>query len=264
VRSPDAGAPLRWSLADAFLLDEASSLLKRPKTYGHVVVDEAQDLSAMQCRAIARRCPTGSTTVLGDLAQATAPAALGDWSHTLAAMGQPAARVVQLTRGYRVPAEILDFANQLLPSLDVPVSGATSLRSTPDSLQLRRTTDVHATLVTTLAEVVTREGSIGVICVDDDVAALRRAALRAGLDSATVEQGMEAHVTLVPVSLCKGLEFDHVVVVEPSRIADLPRGLNWLYVALTRAVSTLTVLHSAPLPPALGAADERIELGHVS
>ena len=102
------------------------------------------------------------------------------------------------------------------------------------------------------------------ICVDDDIAVLRRTMVRAGIDSTTVDQGMESHVTLVPVTLCKGLEFDHVVVVEPSKIADLPRGLNWLYVALTRAVSTLTVVHSAALPPALTGGDERVELGHVS
>ena len=262
--NPDPGGPIRWSLADAFLLDEASGLLKRPKTYGHVVVDEAQDLSAMQCRAVARRCPTGSTTVLGDLAQATAPAAVGDWSRSLRAMGQPDARLVELTRGYRVPAQILDFANQLLPSLDVPVGGATSLRNAPDSLRLRRTTDLHADVAAVLSEAATREGSVGVICVDEDISALRRATMRAGIDTATVEQGMEAHVTLVPVTLCKGLEFDHVIVVEPGRIAALPRGLNWLYVALTRAVSTLTVVHTMALPRALDRGPEQVELGHVS
>jgi DNA helicase IV len=264
LRNPEPHSPMRWSLADAFLLDEAIGLHKRPKTYGHVVVDEAQDLSLMQCRAIARRCPTGSTTVLGDLAQATSPAAAGAWSQSLSAMGQPDARVVQLTRGYRVPAEILEFANRLLPSLDVTVSGATSLRTAPESLQLRRTADLHAAVAATLADTATREGSVGVICVDDDISALRRTTLRAGVEVATVEQGMEAHVTLVPVTLCKGLEFDHVIVVEPARIAELPRGLNWLYVALTRAVSTLTVVHSDPMPPALGPHREQVELGHVS
>src|SRR3954452_13094972 len=259
---PGGTATRRWSLADAFLLDEAAGLLKRPKTYGHVVVDEAQDLSAMQCRAIARRCPTGSTTVLGDLAQATAPAAVGDWSRSLAAMGQGGARVVQLTRGYRVPAQILDFANRLLPSLDATVGGATSLRSAPDSLQLRPASDLSADVVATLFEVGTLEGSVGVICVDDDVAALWRAVHSAGIETALVDQGMESHVTLVPVTLCKGLEFDHVVVVEPSRMADLPRGLNWLYVALTRAVSTLTVVFSGSLPPALDGRHEQVELGH--
>jgi DNA helicase IV len=154
-----------------------------------------------------------------------------------------------------VPAQILDFANQLLPSLDVTVSGATSLRTSPDSLQLRRTTNLNADVAAVLSEVTTRVGSIGVICLDDDVAALRRATMRAGIDSATVDQGMEAHVTLVPVTLCKGLEFDHVVVVEPAQIVGAhARGLNWLYVALTRAVTTLTVVHADPLPVELSVA----------
>jgi DNA helicase IV len=240
-----------WSLADAFLLDEATGLLRRGRTYGHVVIDEAQDLSAMQCRAIARRCPTGSATVLGDLAQATAPAAVGDWERTLEWMGQPSAAVVPLTRGYRVPAEVLDFANGLLPSLDAAVEGATSLRQSPDALRLRRSDDVAGTIGLVVAELMSREGSIGVIAVDTEIATLRRAFRRGGIDAPLVDHGMEARVTLVPVSLCKGLEFDHVVVVEPATIATLPRGLNWLYVALTRAVSSLTVLHADSLPQQL-------------
>ena len=242
-----------WSLADAFLVDEAVGLLKRGKTYGHVVVDEAQDLSAMQCRSIARRCPTGSATVLGDLAQATAPAAVGDWRRTLSWMGQPAATLVPLTRGYRVPAQVLDFANRLLPSLDAHVEGATSLRHSSDALRLQPESDVSSAAAGVVADLMTREGSIGVIANDADVAALRRAFKRLGIDAPLVEHGMEARVTLVPVTLCKGLEFDHVVLVEPAAIAALPRGLNWLYVALTRAVTTLTVLHGGPLPHELAA-----------
>ena len=242
-----------WSLADAFLLDEAVGLLRRGRTYGHVVVDEAQDLSAMQCRAIARRCPTGSATVLGDLAQATAPAAVGDWTRTLRWMGQPAASLVPLTRGYRVPAQVLDFANGLLPLLDTTVEGATSLRRSAGALRLQRADDPVGAVGHLVGELTTREGSIGVIAVDAQVTALRRALSGAGIDAPLVDHGMEARVTLVPVTLCKGLEFDHVVVVEPAEIAMLPRGLNWLYVALTRAVSSLTVLHVAPLPRPLAA-----------
>ena len=242
-----------WSVADAFLVDEAIGLLRRGKTYGHVVVDEAQDLSAMQCRAIARRSPTGSATILGDLAQATAPAAVGDWRRTLTWLGQPAAALVPLTRGYRVPAQVLDFANRLLPSLDAHVDGATSLRQSADALQLQQADDLTSAVARVVAELAGREGSVGVIAADADVAALRRALKRLDIDAPLVDHGMEAHVTLVPVTLCKGLEFDHVVLAEPAAIAALPRGLNWLYVALTRAVSTLTVLHVAPLPHELAA-----------
>jgi DNA helicase IV len=242
-----------WSLADAFLLDEATGLLRRGRTYGHVVVDEAQDLSAMQCRAIARRCPTGSTTVLGDLAQATAPAAVGDWTLTLRWMGQPSAAVVPLTRGYRVPAQVLEFANGLLPRLDAAVEGATSLRQSAGALRLERSDDLTGALARILGELMAREGSIGVIAVDAGISVLRRALRRAGVEAPLVDAGMQARITLVPVTLCKGLEFDHVVVVEPADIATMPRGLNWLYVALTRAVSSLTVLHADPLPQPLAA-----------
>jgi DNA helicase IV len=248
-----------WSLADAFLIDEALGLLQQPKSYGHVVVDEAQDLSAMQCRALARRCPSGSATVLGDLAQATAPAAVGDWSRTLTWMGQPSARIVQLTRGYRVPAQVLDFANLLLPSLDAHVGGASSLRHAPGALRVRLSSDLTRDVAAAVAELVTREGSVGVICRDDDIRSLRRSLTAARVDVTLVDQGLEGRVTLVPVSVCKGLEFDHVVVVEPARIAALARGLNWLYVALTRAVTSLTVLHAEPLPRPLRGDGDGVE-----
>jgi DNA helicase IV len=242
----------RWSLADAFLIDEVSGLVQRPAGYAHVVVDEAQDLSAMQCRAVARRCPTGSATVLGDIAQATAPGAVADWTRTLALIGKPAAHVVALTRGYRVPAEVLEFANRLLPALEVAVSPASSIRQHPGSLRVRRVDRPHAATVAAVEELLGLEGSIGVIATDHDLTAARRALTTHGVPLGTVEHGMQARVTLVPVTLSKGLEFDHVVVIEPAHVAnELARGLNWLYVALTRAVTSLTVLHSGRLPGAL-------------
>ena len=115
VQRPPCGlrtAP--WTDADAVLVDEVAGLLERTAGYGHVVLDEAQDLSPMQCRAVARRLAAGSLTVLGDLAQATSPWSPSDWQETLAGLGRPAT-VVRLTRGYRVPGEVLDFANRLLP-----------------------------------------------------------------------------------------------------------------------------------------------------
>jgi DNA helicase IV len=99
---------------------------------------------------------------------------------------------------------------------------------------------------------VSMEGSIGVLGVDDDLAVVRRSLRSVGVDIDVVEHGMEARVTLVPVTLSKGLEFDHVVVVEPAHVvASHARGFNWLYVALTRAVTTLTVVHAEPLPEPL-------------
>src|SRR4051794_9798576 len=252
--APGSPGAIKWSVADAFLIDEVTGLLDRAPTFGHVVVDEAQDLSAMQCRALARRCPTGSATILGDLAQATAAGAVADWARTLALLGQPDGHTVALTRGYRVPAEVLDFANRLLPSLGVEVAAATSLRHAPESLRLHQAPHPATAAASRVAELAELPGSIGVIATDDHLAAVRRS-LRANsldVDVDVVEHGMEARVTLVPVTLCKGLEFDHVVVIEPAQIVDTQaRGLNWLYVALTRAVTTLTVVHADPLPPAL-------------
>src|SRR5262249_38710467 len=124
-RTPKAA---RWSAADAVLLDEAAGLIDRVASFGHVVVDEAQDLSPMQCRAIARRSVHGSITLLGDLAQGTAPWAARNWRDTLVHLGKPDARVVPLRTGFRVPEVVLGLANRLLPALGVDVPEAGSLR----------------------------------------------------------------------------------------------------------------------------------------
>jgi DNA helicase IV len=245
---PPSGSTPRWSLADGFLVDEAAGLLVRPRSYGHVVVDEAQDLSGMQCRAVARRSPTGSLTVLGDLAQATSPGALRSWKASLDLLGHPDARIVPLTRGYRVPAQVLDFANRLLPATGADVAPATSVRRGGDALFLVPVAIVASAVAEVVASLNTREGSVGVIATDEVLREAASVLRKRGIDTTSVEEGMTGHVTLVPVTLCKGLEFDHVVVVEPAAIAALPRGSNWLYVALTRAVTSLHVVHAQPLP----------------
>ncbi|HZZ97093.1 MAG TPA: AAA family ATPase, partial [Jatrophihabitantaceae bacterium] len=126
---------VRWTPMDGVLLDELSALLDGVSTYVHVVVDEAQDLSPMQCRAVARRCPLGSITVLGDLAQATTPWAPGDWAVTLAHLGHPDSTVRPLTAGYRVPGEVIDLANRLLPHVAVGVPAGTAVRAGVDALR---------------------------------------------------------------------------------------------------------------------------------
>src|SRR5204863_7635176 len=119
----------KWSAADAVLLDEAAGLIDRLPSFGHVVVDEAQDLSPMHCRALARRSEHGSVTLLGDLAQGTAPWATRDWRTILGHLGKPDARIVPLTMGFRVPAAVVELANRLLPALGVQVPAARSLRT---------------------------------------------------------------------------------------------------------------------------------------
>ncbi|WBB73337.1 AAA family ATPase [Micromonospora sp. WMMD1128] len=242
----------RWTAADAVLLDEAAGLLERPAGFGHVVVDEAQDLSPMQCRAIARRSEHGSITLLGDLAQGTAPWAATDWRESLAHLGKPDAAVVPLSVGFRVPAAVVTFANRLLPMLAVDVPPARSLRH-DGALGVRTAEDLTAATVAEVRAALAHDGSVGVIAADDAVDRLRAALAAAGVETATADDvETAARVTVVPATLVKGLEYDHVVVVEPAAIvAAEPRGLNRLYVALTRAVSGLAVLHREPLPAPL-------------
>src|SRR5690349_7176732 len=132
AKPPKTVKSAKFSTADLLLIDEAAGLMERESSFGHVVVDEAQDLSPMQARAIARRSEHGSITLLGDLAQGTAPWAAADWRDTLGHLGKPEAAVVPLTVGFRVPAAVVALANRLLPALEVDVPEAVSLRRDGD------------------------------------------------------------------------------------------------------------------------------------
>ncbi|MEU9369892.1 AAA family ATPase [Streptomyces avermitilis] len=239
----------RWSAADLVLLDEVAGLIEHPEGYGHLVVDEAQDLSPMECRAIGRRAVFGSLTVLGDLAQGTTPWAARDWSELLVHLGRPDAHVVPLTTGFRVPEAVVGLANRLLERLDVAVPAARSLRQDGE-LRMRQVVaaEVVAAVVESVREALAHEGSVGVIAADADIAAVREALSCAGLEPAGPDR-LGARVTVVPATVAKGLEYDHVVAVEPAAIAEAEsRGLHRLYVVLTRAVSRLDVVHARPLP----------------
>jgi DNA helicase IV len=245
-----------WTEADAVLVDEVAGLLERTQGHGHVVLDEAQDLSPMQCRAVARRLAGGSLTVLGDLAQATSPWAVADWAGTLAGLGRPDAVVHPLTRGYRVPGEVLDFANRLLPQIAPGLPPATAVRREPGSLSVRPVAAFAGALAEVVAGLAAAPGSVGVVCPDDAVPDALEALAAAGIDAAALtDDGEEAaRVAVVPATLVKGLEFDAVVVLDPAGIvAAEPRGMHRLYVVLTRAVSTLVVLHRGDLPAPLAA-----------
>ncbi|MEN3536440.1 AAA family ATPase [Microbispora sp. ZYX-F-249] len=244
----------KWTAADAALLDELGDLIERTPSQGHLVVDEAQDLSAMQLRALGRRCRTGSATVLGDLAQGTTPWSARSWKTVLDHLGQPSGEVTELTLGFRVPREVLDFAARLLPSVAPELAPPRSLRPGAGSLSVRREADVAAALPGAVRQALAQEGSIGVIAADADVPALT-----AALDAAQVPHAVlgpdstgDDRLLLVPATLAKGLEYDHVIVAEPAAIAEAEeRGLARLYVVLTRAVTSLTILHSRDLPEEL-------------
>ncbi|MCF1598567.1 HelD family protein [Streptomyces muensis] len=248
ARPPRSWKSARWSAADLVLLDEVAGLIEHPRQYGHVVVDEAQDLSPMECRAIARRAAFGSVTVLGDLAQGTTPWAARSWPTVLAQLGKPDAVVVSLTTGFRVPRAVLALANRLLERLDVAVPAARSLRGDGELRFRAADGDLPGAVVGAVRDALGREGSVGVVAADGDVDRVREALRAAGIEAGGADE-LGARVAVVPASVVKGLEYDHVVAVEPAAIvAAEERGLHRLYVVVTRAVAGLEVVHGRPLP----------------
>ncbi len=250
--APATVARARWSRADLPLLDEAAHLLERVTAYPHVVLDEAQDLSPMQLRAVGRRAAGGSLTVLGDLAQGTTAWAATDWGDVLEHLGKPDGEVRVLTTGYRVPSQVLELAGRLLPTIAPELPAPTSLRHVPGALRFVHGPDVvEAAGLAAAARV--GQGSVAVVAVSRRTLAQVGRRLDAhGLSSRAMDEAGTSDVVLVPADLVKGLEFDHVVLVEPAEVAAWGlHGLRLLYVALTRAVSTLAVVHAADLPPEL-------------
>jgi DNA helicase IV len=273
-----------WTEADLALLDEARSLLgtarRRPggdrpreqngavdedgaRAYGHIVVDEAQDLSPMQWRMVGRRSLSSSMTIVGDIAQATGSWAPASWSEVLNYLpAKRGSRVVELTVNYRTPSEVMDLASRVLEAAAPGMVAPQSVRTT--GMYPRVLAADTSSWAATVARVVAEEsvamrsesahgGTIGVICpptlVDEASAALRDA----GVEFGSLEAGaLDDTVTLVAVGAVKGLEFDSVIVVEPGRIVhESAQGLRALYVALTRATRRLAIVHSEPLPDAL-------------
>ena len=249
-KPPVSAKRARWTLADSVLIDEVNDLLERVPGYGHIVVDEAQDLSPMQCRAIARRAAMGSVTVLGDIAQGTTPWATATWAETLRHLGKPDATVEHLTRGYRVPAAVLDIANRILPHIASGVEPATAVRSDSAPVQFVRADRLGPAVLEAAKNALLEEGSIGIVVPDSLISTVDKALadIAHEVSNADAEESAEGRITVVPASIVKGLEFDHVVLVEPAAIATGSRGLQRLYVALTRAVSRLVVVHAEPLP----------------
>jgi DNA helicase IV len=257
---------------DAPLLDEARAILgPRPRrrrigdaddevrTYGHIVVDEAQDLSPMQLRMLERRSLNGSMTVVGDIAQATGQWAHRHWDEILEHLPQKRPpRRAELTIGYRLPAPNMALAARVLRVAAPDLRPPRSIReggAPPRIVRVPATDDLMATVVeATRSEVdAVDPGQVAVVCphslADDVSAALDRAGLAHGQ---ATRHGLEQQITVVPVGLVKGLELDAAVVVEPTAIVDEEaQGLRALYVSLTRATKRLAVVHQRALPDAL-------------
>lgn len=257
---PRTKGSAKWSLADAVLLDELADHISRTPSLGHVVLDEAQDLSPMQLRAVGRRCSTGAATVLGDIAQGTTPWATGSWEQSLEHLGKPGSHVEVLDRGFRVPAAVIEYAARLLPHMAPGLGVPVSVRDNPGRLAVTQANG--EALAVAAADAVAREvaepGSVGVIVPDAMVSEVSAALQGKGIGHGILgaDHGdIDHQVDVVPATVAKGLEFDRVIVVEPATIVaaepDERTGLRRLYVVLTRAVSALTVVHSAPLPTQL-------------
>ncbi|WP_406418055.1 AAA family ATPase [Streptomyces sp. NBC_00873] len=251
-----------WTLDDRVCLEELRYLItgETPRRYGHIVVDEAQDLTPMQARALRRRVARGgSMTVLGDLAQATGPYPYTEWDRLGTLLSDHGDwRVEELTTSYRVPAEIMEFvaplARTVAPSLPYP----RAVREAGTDAVRAIATEPWKLLGDTVAQAVrlvgTSDGrtlrSVAVI-VPDDSGWLDEIGRHMDEADGITEQERQA-VSVLAAAQAKGMEYDHVLVVEPATIADRgPSGLRQLYIALTRSTQSLTVLHTAPLPEAL-------------
>ncbi|GAB6902837.1 AAA family ATPase [Kineosporia succinea] len=267
-KPPRTAGSVRWSPADAVLLDELTDLTRRSPSMGHVVLDEAQDLSPMQLRAVGRRCSTGSMTVLGDIAQGTTPWATPSWEVTLEHLGQVGAVIDELDRGFRVPDAVIRYAARLLPSIAPGLNAPTSVRDSPGSLRVVRSDERWAEVERAVRDALTELGSIGLIVPDSLVPETAKRLRDSGIEhsvlgphgassdgDAQAEDPLSLRVSVVPATTAKGLEYDWVIVLEPTQIAaeepDERTGLRRLYVVLTRAVTGLTVVHEQDLPEVL-------------
>ncbi|GLY19415.1 ATP-binding domain-containing protein [Kineosporia rhizophila] len=244
-----------WSLADVALLDETDLLLNGSvPQFGHIVLDEAQDLSPMQLRSVRRRSRTGSYTVLGDLAQSTGPWARDTWDDVVEALRvRHPESIVPLTLGYRVPQQVYALAAQLLPHAAPAVEPLSVIRLGPAEPDLRRVPvgELGAEAVRAACEYAARGLFVGIICADEHRAAVVEMLNQDDVQYQDTRAGsLGKSINLVGATDAKGLEFEAVVVVEPeSIVSESTHGLRLLYVALTRTTKFLTVVHAGPVLP---------------
>ncbi|MFZ5869729.1 MAG: HelD family protein [Actinomycetota bacterium] len=227
----------------------------RTWAYGHLVVDEAQELSAMAWRVLLRRCPSRSMTVVGDVAQTGSAAGTASWAQVLDPLAEGRWRIERLTVNYRTPRQVMDLATAVVGAagLDVDVPGSAREGATdPVARRISGPGDVPEVVADELDEL--DAGLVAVITPDalaEEVVRLLVAKLGDDVVRAA-DDDTEAPVTVTTVRQVKGLEFDVVVLVEPAAVVEQsPRGVNDLYVALTRPTQRLVVLHSGELPPGL-------------
>jgi DNA helicase IV len=229
----------------------------RTWTFGHVIVDEAQELSPMAWRVLMRRCPSRSMTLVGDIAQTGAPGGARSWHEVLHRYVADRWKLAELTVNYRTPAEIMTLAVRILSEMDTDLAAPASVRSSGQPPFAR---EISGALATELPEIVAAElravdaGTLAVLLPSRrfDELGSQVAAAVPGAVVGTRSEGLESPAVLLTVEQAKGLEFDSVLVVEPAEIlAESSRGLNDLYVALTRTTQRLGIVHTGELPEVL-------------
>ena len=253
---------ITWSASDAALLDEARAVLgARPgkreedsiRTFGHIVVDEIQDLSPMDLRMLSRRSLNGSMTVVGDIAQATGAWAHQNWESILLHLpNRKEPHMSELTIGYRIPAPLMELAANVLKEAAPGLKPPSSVRAEGESPIF---VSVDSSL-DSLTEVIIEEqkkadsGNLAIVAANSQIEQIE-----ALLDKAEIvfgrpnRRGLDEQLTVVPVGLVKGLEVDVVIVVEPKKIIEEQiQGMRALYVALTRATKRVVVVHAEELP----------------
>lgn len=225
---------LRRSLAERASED-------RSWTYGHVVVDEAQELSPMAWRMLLRRCPSRSFTIVGDVAQSSSPAGTRWWPETMDPLFQAGWHLRELTVSYRIPAAVADAAQAFARAAGLPVSDMSAARDVDDAVTAVRAEQGNLALAGVEAAAAERDalaehegGLVAVIAPDALVGAI----------AAQVPDGID----VVSARDAKGLEYDAVVIVDPAGVATVPQDL---YVALTRPTKRLVLVHAGDLPAGL-------------
>jgi DNA helicase IV len=260
---------VKWSLADIALLDEARFQLgPKPRragkstdkdeirTYGHIVVDEVQDLTPMQLRMVTRRSLNGSMTIVGDIAQATGAVAPNTWEDVLEYLpSRKQPRVTGLSVGYRIPAQIMELADKVMHAATPGLRAPRSVREGDERPEFTRVSGGES-LVDAVVEAARKlralgqAGNAAVVCPDSLTQTLSDALISAGIEHGIANTtGLGEDLTIVPVSVVKGLELDDVIVVEPQAIVENhEQGLRLLYVALTRSTRSLRIVHQRDLP----------------
>ncbi|WP_251149778.1 UvrD-helicase domain-containing protein [Cellulosimicrobium sp. Marseille-Q4280] len=269
-------ADQQWSSEDLFMLDEVAAQMGDipPARFAHIVVDEAQDLSPMQVRAVARRSRDGAMTMVGDIAQSTGHWARDSWSDVFDLVETSLPKDIEyLDIGYRVPRSVMDVAARLLPHAapDVPMPRVVrDVEQGPRFVEVDDPEDIGMRVADVVQEHSSRGRFVGVICPDRSRAMVESTMRRRSINWQDVDAGgLSSAINLVSPVASKGLEFDSVVVVDPSGIVEAgPQGLRMLFVALTRTTAHLDIVYSSGelpvelLPPGQGRDDAETAHAH--